>query len=463
MRTTVNILLTILLLFSSGPVFAGRGAAGVDVRDAVVRMDGGHVYVTFTVETSRFPKDYKLTLVPVLYDDNANALTLEPMTLAGRRKSITDRRSGFVSGDRREVTGRRVTEYRYAAAVKSREWMDRVSLTVYWFGEGCGRQAEESAVVLADGRLIRYQTVPSFEKRRIEPTTASPAEKFSLENPFLRPLSGYADRFRLIDEGTEDASATVYFRVGSYELDPYYKDNSRMLASITEAYRAILNDPSVRLEKIFIAGFASPEGSLALNTELGQRRAEAVENYLMRELGVADPAKFEIYNGRENWEGLRRMVAASDMPERDKVLYIIDRHSTGEEIRKEKLKYFADGVPYSYMLTRFYPKLRSAGYVQIYYAKNETAAARRVENDTRDVELLNRASELMIGGDWNRALAVLEGAKDDPRSYNSIGVCLMMTGDYDRADSWFLRALEAGDPYAAGNLRQTQAAHRVDR
>ena len=460
----INIKHIVLTILAALPLYghAQPGSVEIGVKDAVMQKSGGHLMVEFTAQTGHFAKDHKMTLVPVVHDNAGNTLAMESLTLAGRRKGISDRRAGFVSGDRRVVKGKESSEFRYIAAVPWQPWMDEISLTVYRFGEGCDGQYEEPAIVAAADRLIHYQAAPVFSREKLENPPAVEVRAFAAENPFLRPAATYGGRFDALANEAGSGSATVYFHVGKYDIAPYYRSNSRSLNAIADAFRIIQRDPSASLDKIFIAGFASPEGSLEMNTMLGQRRAEAVRDYLRRELGIS-VGVFEIYNGRENWDGLRRMVEQSDMPEREKVLYIIDSHTTGEEIRKQKLKYFAGGVPYSYMERHFFPELRSAGYVQIYYE----LTPQTVDTDGRDlaaaIDALNEASELMNQKEWALALASLQSVKEDSRAWNPMGVCCMMMEDYAAAERWLHMALGADDPYAAENLEQLGMMRRINK
>ena len=72
---------------------------------------------------------------------------------------------------------------------------------------------------------------------------------------------------------------------------------------------------------------------------------------------------FEVVAGGENWNELRVMVEKSNIKEKDRVLDILDHTPEGvdPEIALKKLP----GGTYRYMLTNFYPKLRSASSVQL--------------------------------------------------------------------------------------------------
>lgn len=360
--------------------YSQPGLPSAEIRDGSIVKEGDRVSVGFTAATGRFSGDYAVTLVPVLYDDCGNSAVLEPVTLAGRRGMISARRNG-TAPEWNTVRVKGCTQYRYDSSVAWEPWMERVSLSVYRFGEGCGRNYEQVPLVAAAGISI-YEpatapqtpvsvpdVTPSATRPAVEPAGTVSADEFSRNNPFLlrRGRGNYADAIAMIGRETEGGSGRIYFQVGRSDLDPSLMDNAQALRLVDEALRVVEQDPTVELSRIFIVGFASPEGRSELNMSLAQGRAESVRNYLIHRAGITDMSLFEIHNGGEDWNGLRRMVESSDVPWRDKVLYLIDSRTEGDELVKSKLKYFEKGVPYAYMRKNFFPPLRSSNYILIYY------------------------------------------------------------------------------------------------
>lgn len=96
------------------------------------------------------------------------------------------------------------------------------------------------------------------------------------------------------------------------------------------------------------------------------------------------------------------------------------------------------------MLREFYPLLRNACYVSVYYDVLDDPAAATI----------NRAQSRIRAGHYAEALGILEPVSADPRAYNAIGVCHMMLEDEDEAAEWFEKALAAGFEEARENLSQ---------
>ncbi|MCD8073132.1 MAG: OmpA family protein [Alistipes sp.] len=445
----------------------------VEIVGPSVDKIGDNVTVSFGIVPGKFPSDYSVTVTPVLFNGQGEFTSLEPVRLVGRKRYIYDRRTRNLSGDSRLV-GKRSPVERYSATIPYRDWMQYVSVAVEQVGEGCCRQFEQPLTEVAAGQLLYYDIKPYFDvtPMRYELTEL---ERYDLDNPFLHPMEDYDKRYDILYKDRDKGTSVVIFTVGSHQLDLGFQGNMDVLEAIGKAFELIESDPNAVLKHIMIAGYASPEGSLAFNTALADRRARSVKSYI--QTLMTDPADhlFELYNGREDWDGLREKVEGSQMPSRGEVLEVIDGYTIEQQERKRKLRELHAGVPYAYMLENFYPALRSAGYVQVYYEIDRTATVATAVTDeqgrttwidpdsprNRGVTAINKALGHMVDHRFDRALELLAEFSDDPRSWNHIGVCHMMCGDYDTADEYFRRAMQAGDENAARNMEQTMWARKV--
>ena len=189
----------------------------------------------------------------------------------------------------------------------------------------------------------------------------------------------------------------------------------------------------MKLDKIEVAGYASPEGPPDFNTWLGENRAKALIDYIIKHRPQYDLTMdhFRIRNGEENWEGLRRVVAASDMKRKEQVLEIIDNDTIPDERRKIWIERIDNGWVWRRMLDEIYPHLRCARYLAIYYDSSDDHA----------VEIINGANAMIREGNHAQAYEALQGVQEDMRAFNSIGVALMLQGRFEEAMPWFERAV----------------------
>ena len=467
-------LFIILSLFLTAGAWAGT-PVGVVVENVRIRKAGQTVVVSLDVNAEKLKRNYKAVITPVLHN-GTNLRQLDEIIVTGRRRNLYEIRNQTAGESGHVIKKGNPKIIRYQEEVPYLEWMHTVSLSVDIVTQGCNCENDLPAETLAADRLLYYPIDPAYNKQVLE-YRLTDLEKYSLENPFLHPVEDHPGRYDILFNERDKGTSVIRFAVGSHKIDMDIAGNRELLDAVGQAFRLIEQDPNATLKQIVIAGYASPEGTLAGNTALAQRRAEAFKKYLQGRFDIpAGKDVFELYNGREDWNGLRKLVTASDMEYRREVLDIIDAYTVDQEIRKSKLKQLGGGAPYAYMLKNFYPSLRNAGYLQIYYDIDRTASIATAVTDENGrttwvdpdspenigVTRINQAIRSMMEGDYESALQALESQQGNPEAFNYIGVCHMMKGDYDRAEAFFRKAETAGDVYAPVNLGHIRQAKRVE-
>lgn len=168
-------------------------------------------------------------------------------------------------------------------------------------------------------------------------------------------------------------SVRIYYVTGHRYVNPSVRDNAASLQYIIERINSAVENE--RLDSVSICSGASPDGNNRANLLLSERRVDSLSAYILRHSSLsADKLKTKAIG--VDWNGLRRLVAASDMPSREMVLDIIDNvplkqfDSQGRLVdgRKNRLMSLERGEPYRYMLRHFFPDLRSSAVVVVYVA-----------------------------------------------------------------------------------------------
>ena len=454
----------IFLIILAVIAFEAQAMKPSDVRavNANISKTGNMLHVEFDILTTNFSSNQRVKLIPVIYNGDNSWKTLEAMTLVGRKRDIYDMRANADNDGtvREHVKRKNQPAIKYYAAVPYEEWMQYVSLSVDMIFEGCCTQTDTLMQNASEPQLTYYEPTPYFDTTPLH-YELSELEQYSLNNPLLYSMEDYPNRYDILTKDRSKDSIEIIFTVGSAKIDMKLQHNKEMFEALGKAFRLIDEDPNATLKHIMIAGYASPEGSLALNTKLAQQRAFAVKESIKSLLTNHNDDVFELFNGRENWNGLREQVENSNMPEKNEILEIIDAHTMEQEIRKIRLKVLRGGAPYRYMLDNFYPALRSAGYVQVYYEINRAASAAADSPANRSVTAINKAQEYMAEEKFDEALILLTEFKDDPRTWNIIGVCRMMQGQYNEADTYFTKAVFNGDENAAKNKEELNWLRKV--
>jgi hypothetical protein len=92
-----------------------------------------------------------------------------------------------------------------------------------------------------------------------------------------------------------------------------------------------------------ISSYASPDGALELNEKLSEKRAVNSKNYFERELSRAkvEDAKKEGFvttkTTAEDWEGFQKLMAASDIQDKDLILRVLSMYSD-PVVREREIK-----------------------------------------------------------------------------------------------------------------------------
>lgn len=160
----------------------------------------------------------------------------------------------------------------------------------------------------------------------------------------------------------------IYFRQGYSSLQPAFRENGIRLDEFMRRVSEMHADSTARLNSIDIVAYASPEGSFTLNRKLARKRAENISAYLRGNMPFLSGSLFNVQPKGIDWNGLAAMVEASDMRYRSEVLNILRnvpettyRNGKLVDSRLKRLMDLRGGRPYNYMLTHFFPELRSAG------------------------------------------------------------------------------------------------------
>lgn len=174
--------------------------------------------------------------------------------------------------------------------------------------------------------------------------------------------SGFANSQQLAD------SVKIYFQQGKSDLVLDFSGNEASLRRITDSLKTNYSDSHYRywIEKVVITGAASPEGSISLNRNLSQRRAQQLFDYLSQYNTIPDSMMITNFVGRD-WRGLVRLVEKDgNVPYRQETLDLLRQiasqrssaNSSTDELHL--IQQLRGGVPYKYMYQNIFPELRAS-------------------------------------------------------------------------------------------------------
>ncbi len=469
-----------------------QGSVTVQVNELAQRGDSLYVDMAVTTEGRNVPSRMSADFTPVLVSGE-RSLALPAVSLMGRNSYRNHRRAlALMSAKERGAYEKSapyyvVPDYKgdsrmdYRLALPYEAWMSSAQLTLQRIDCGCGKSSVTDVRLLAG--KVSLEEVIVIERYRIEPHLA-----------YIRPEA------EAVKSRAEQGESFLDFAVGKTAVNPEFGRNAAELEKIRRMIDLVQDDKDLTIKRIVIVGYASPEGSLAMNERLSEGRAKALRDYLQSRYPAILGSLYSIRFGGENWDDLVKAVQTSDMPDKQAVLDIIDRYSIigGREAKLMALK---GGTPWRYMLREMFPSLRKVTVTVDYDVRNFDAEEAKAVVKTRPQNLsLNelylvantyepgsedfnslfetavRLYPESVTATVNAAVAALErrdfvGAERYLRSVkspdripecdNAWGLLLMLRDqDYDRAAPYFEAARAAGLKAAQQNLDEIDRLRR---
>lgn len=330
-------ILFLLSMILSIPTFA-KPEGDLKIHDVRLEKQNENLIVNFTVDIPRdlVKSKYKQILIPTLYNGQ-NQMELSTIEIIGKNKLRREKQVRLLAGNPEivfdGVTAQNGEIITYTESIPYEPWMDRLSLRVDRKEEGCCKEELLPALALIEGQNMNpTPPAPPVTILPVEPTP----EREAIEQRFV-----------------------IHFRFNRANIDPTFMNNAQTLEEVAD----FIKKGNVKGTKIEIAGFASPEGNEAWNEKLALRRAEALQLYLV-ERGWTNRNSIAIVNHAINWDELRTLVTASDIPYKTRVLDILNDTTNGE-LTNRKLQQLQGGVPYRYLIKNVYPKLRNVSFLII--------------------------------------------------------------------------------------------------
>lgn len=152
-----------------------------------------------------------------------------------------------------------------------------------------------------------------------------------------------------------DSRYSVRYLINLSTLNAALAGNGAELGDLDAFVQKLMADSLLRVEKVDITGYSSPDGPVAFNERLAKNRAQNFRSYVDRKYDFSERYKVDVSSVAEDWEMCRQLVARSSMPDRQAVLEIIDSRRTPEAKEAELKKMPA---AWSYMVREILPPLR---------------------------------------------------------------------------------------------------------
>ena len=416
-----------------------KGAAGIryKVTPEILETHGGRVDVAINgiLPGQFFDKKARVAVTPVL--QYAGGETVLPLiTLQGEKVKDNNKAISYNAGG----------NFSYKQTFPYKEEMRKSELVIRMQATKGKQQVDFKPVPIARGILATH-TLMAVNPKVITGIVreANLTGKYDPAiDAFQRivPDEMIADIYYLINSATlrtEEANADDVKQFLDYTKDAHYDNNKQ-------------------LKKVEVSAYASPDGTLDLNTELASRREKVSTAFVEEEMKKAKvEANLRTRYTPEDWEGFKEMLEKSDIQDKDLILRVLSMY-TDPEVREREIKNLSSA--FTQVADIVLPKLRRAKLLTSVNIIGKTddeiiAIATSRPESLNQAELLHAAS---LTDDSDQKMKIYTSFSkifpDDWRGPNNAGMVLASAMKYAEAKPYFEKAekLKPEEPIIKNNL-----------
>jgi tetratricopeptide (TPR) repeat protein len=416
-----NLKLNLLLIAAATIVLSSCGglskmvdnANSIDykVQPSPLETHGGDVEVTInaTFPEKYFNKKAIVTATPVLQYDGGQT-EFEPTTLQGESVEANNKVIPYAGGS-----------YSYTGKIPYNADMLKSRLVIEMSAQiGDKDPLEIPGIQVAVG-VIATPTLVMVDPKAI--------------------LMG--DKFERVIPETYDAEIL-------YTINKYDVRNSELkkadVKELADKLAAAKKDERVDIKGAKVSAYASPDGALDLNEKLSGNRGKSAEKYLkstLKKLKVqeADASDFlQVVSTAEDWDGFQKLMAASDIKDKELILRVLSMYSD-PVVREKEIKNIAEA--FEEIKVSVLPQLRRSqmfiDVAKIGYSDSELDSLAKVNPDTLNIEELLYAAALTENNEAKLAIYQKAAAKypESIRAKNNVGYVQLQLGNVAEAKSAF--------------------------
>ncbi len=257
-------------------------------------------------------------------------------------------------------------------------------------------------------------------------------------NPAVAP-----DKFQRIIN--EKYNADIHFLINQANIRDA-QANSADMTSLNQRIREAAGDSTRQIAEINISSYASPEGSLDYNTRLAEKREQSTTTFMKGRLKKDNVTEFGELTANftpEDWEGFQKLVAASNIQDKELILSVLSMYKDPEQREKEIrnlssiFDQLADQILPQLRKSRITASINVIGKsdqeIMNYFEKDPSKlnvdemlyCATLYDNNADKMKVYNKAAEMY---------------PNDYRVYNDLGLTQYVAGDYDAARANFSQA-----------------------
>lgn len=244
---------------------------------------------------------------------------------------------------------------------------------------------------------------------------------------------------------SEQYSADIHFLINQANVrasETSKSDYIDLNKKLVEANAA----PNQEIAEVTINSYASPEGTLAFNTQLAEKREKNTQSYVESQLKKDKITEFGELTSSftpEDWEGFQKLVEKSNIQDKELILSVLSMYKDPEQ-REQEIRNLSS--VFNELADQILPQLRYSRVlatinvigksdqelIDLYNSDPQKLTVDEIlyvatltDDNTRKMEIYGKAADLY---------------PDDYRPVNNLGMTKYVAGDYKGASADFDKA-----------------------
>ena len=271
------------------------------------------------------------------------------------------------------------------------------------------------------------------------------------ENGVIAP-----DTFQRVNAKKQEAN--IKFLINQANIRKSELKNNSVKEFIEMLKKINADREGFNVQNVEIQAYASPEGGVKFNDKLAGQRKNQSEKYVKNTLKQTKvDAALDAHYTAQDWEGFQKLVAASNLQDKDVILRVLSMYEDPQE-REQQIRNMSAG--FQELANGILPELRRSRLIINYetIGRSDEQIKEQYKNDASKLS----ADELLYSATLDETPAkqeeiykkTVEAYPNDYRAYNNLAALALAKGDKESAQQYAAKAAQLGSdtPEAQANL-----------
>ena len=271
------------------------------------------------------------------------------------------------------------------------------------------------------------------------------------ENGVIAP-----DTFQRVNAKKQEAN--IKFLINQANIRKSELKNNSVKEFIEMLKKINADREGFNVQNVEIQAYASPEGGVKFNDKLAGQRKNQSEKYVKSTLKKTKvDAALDAHYTAQDWEGFRKLVASSNLQDKDVILRVLSMYEDPQE-REQQIRNMSAG--FQELANGILPELRRSRLIINYetIGRSDEQIKEQYKNDASKLS----ADELLYSATLDETPAkqeeiykkTVEAYPNDYRAYNNLAALALAKGDKESAQQYAAKAAQLGSdtPEAQANL-----------